>query len=171
MAAQPSASADRRARAECWQTRMGVTERIRTELLRALEARDADALEDAITSAWRAGLPSELAEHMAAALLLPWHERHEDLASALQRIRDPRTVDALFEAASARHAYLEYAILRSRSEVCVGPRGHWHSRSQGTSPGTCSWREYDDRRVCPEAMCCPTRRVVMTQDAHTRATD
>ena len=98
---------------------MSVTDEIKSEMLKAIEARDAGALEEAITSAWRADLPAELAEDMAAALLMPWHERHEDLASALQRIRDPRTVDALFEAASARHAYLEYDEFFGLARKCT----------------------------------------------------
>jgi hypothetical protein len=98
---------------------MGVADEIKAELLRAIEARDADAFEDAVTSAWRADLPGELAGDMAAALLMPWHERHEDLASALQEIRDPETVDALFEAASSRHAYLEYDELFGLARKCT----------------------------------------------------
>jgi hypothetical protein len=73
-----------------------------------MEARDADAFESALRSAYQAGLSLDLSEVLAAALLMPWHYRHEDLARALQQLRDPRTVDALFHAAFSRHAYLDY---------------------------------------------------------------
>jgi hypothetical protein len=101
-----------------WADSMDVEE-IKTQLLRAIEARDAEALEAAVTAAWHASLPVELAEGMAVALLMPWHKRHEDLAGALQRIRDPQTVDALFETASARHAYLAYDEFFGLARKCT----------------------------------------------------
>jgi hypothetical protein len=50
---------------------------------------------------------------------MPWHTRHEDIARALQRLRDPRTVDALFSAALSRHDYLAYDEFFGLARKCT----------------------------------------------------
>lgn len=81
---------------------------IRASLLAAIEARSADAFEDAVASAYRAGLPAGLEDIFAAAIVMPWHTRHEDLALALQKMKVAPAVDALYEAALSTHPYLEH---------------------------------------------------------------
>ena len=92
---------------------------VRAELLRAIDARDANAFECAVAAAFGAGLPVDLANVLAAALLMPWHTRHEDLATALQRMKDPGAIDALFEAALSRHDYLDYDEFFGLARKCT----------------------------------------------------
>jgi hypothetical protein len=101
------------------QTGVTVSDEIKAALEEAIEAQDADAFEDAVSAAWRADLPRELSGVLGAALLMPWHTRHEDLASALQRLKDPRTIDVLFKAATSRHAYLEYDEFFGLARKCT----------------------------------------------------
>ena len=92
---------------------------VTTRLAAAIAARDAEAFEDALTHAYRAGLPSTLSELLGEALLMDWHTRHEDVASALQQLKDPKTVDALFTAATATHAYLDYDEFFGLARKCT----------------------------------------------------
>ena len=92
---------------------------IRSQLLEAIAARDADAFELALNSAFRADLPGDLADVFAEALLMPWHHSHEDLAGALQDLKDPRSIDALFKAAHSRHDYLDYDEFYGLARKCT----------------------------------------------------
>ena len=87
---------------------MSASTETRASLLLAIQVEDADAFELAVRSAFVAGLPRDLADLFTAALSIPWHTRHEDLVSALQKMKSPASVDALFAAAITQHAYLEY---------------------------------------------------------------
>ena len=88
-------------------------------LTAAIDARDADRLELAIMEANRAGLPRSLAPLLVNVLQLDWHTRHEDVAHALQRLRDPSAVEALFASATKRHAYLEYDEFFGLARKCT----------------------------------------------------
>jgi len=94
-------------------------EQVRENLQRAMQRSDADAFEVALTAAHRAGLSPDLADLLAEALLMPWHMRHEDVALALQRLRDPRTVDALFRASLSKHDYLAYDEFSGLARKCT----------------------------------------------------
>jgi len=98
---------------------MRPTETIRAELSAAIGARDPGALEDAVYAAFEAGLPTELVDVLASALLLPWHFRHEDIATALHRIKDPRAVTSLGRAALATHPYLAYDDQCGLARKCI----------------------------------------------------
>jgi hypothetical protein len=52
-------------------------------------------------------------------LAAPWHTRHEDVASTLQSIRDPRSVDALYRAALVKLPYLEYNDSEALARKCT----------------------------------------------------
>ena len=80
---------------------------IRARLLIAIQSEDADAFELAVRSAFTAGLPRDLADVFTDALAMLWHTRHEDLVTALQKMRSPASVEALFTAATAQHPYLD----------------------------------------------------------------
>lgn len=86
---------------------MSASTETRNNLLLAIQAEDADAFELAVRSAFAAGLPRDLADLFTDALLMLWHTRHEDLVSALQKMKYPASVEALFAAATTKHAYLE----------------------------------------------------------------
>ena len=92
---------------------------VRDQLLKAIANQDAAAFESGLVSAYDAGLPNDLADLLADALLMEWHTRHEDVASALQKLRDPRSVGALFEAALSRHGYLGYDEFFGLARKCT----------------------------------------------------
>ena len=91
----------------------------RDNLLTAIQAEDAEAFELAVRSAFAAGLPCDLADLLTDALLMPWHRRHEDLVSALQKMKVPASAEALFAAATTQHAYLEYDDFFGLARKCT----------------------------------------------------
>ena len=95
------------------------TSELRATLLQAIVAQDADALELAIRKAYSAGLPAELVDIFTDALLLNWHTRHEDLASALQKLRSPSSIEALTIAATTAHPYLDYDEFFGLARKCT----------------------------------------------------
>lgn len=74
-------------------------------LTAAVSAEDGAAFSAAFTLAHRRGYTVDLAPVLAAALFGEWHHRHEELAQALQQLREPASVDALFRAATQVLAY------------------------------------------------------------------
>lgn len=74
-------------------------------LTAAVIARDGAAFSEALTLACRSGYTLDLAPVLAAALFGEWHHRHEEVAQALQQLREPASVDALFRAATQVLAY------------------------------------------------------------------
>lgn len=60
---------------------------------------DEDELEAALALGFRFGLFPDWAPALCRLLVEPWHHSHEDVALALEELRDPSTVDCLYEAA------------------------------------------------------------------------
>ena len=61
-------------------------------------------------------------EHVPALLELlaaPWHTSHEDIALALQKIRDPRSIDALHRTALTKLPYLDYNDSHALARKCT----------------------------------------------------
>ena len=71
---------------------------------------NADDFEKAGSSVFSLGdkIGPEISALLAAALSMFWHTRHEYLALALQRAKDPQTVDALYAAALVNFEYIQY---------------------------------------------------------------
>jgi crotonobetainyl-CoA:carnitine CoA-transferase CaiB-like acyl-CoA transferase len=88
-------------------------------LAAAIQTQNPDAFEDALNCAFRAGLSPDLLELLNSALLMAWHRRHEDVALALQELKDPSSVEALFAAASAKHAYMDYDEFFALARKCT----------------------------------------------------
>jgi hypothetical protein len=92
-------------------------------LLAALEQargqRDAQALEDALTEIYRHGLRVEAVPVLNQLLLEDWHTRHEDIARALQELRDERSIEALYAAASLVLPYLAYDEFFGLARKCT----------------------------------------------------
>jgi hypothetical protein len=61
----------------------------------------------------------DLVPTLVALLQAPWHLGHEDLVRWLQDLRDPRAVDALYEAALTKHEYLEYNGSHALARKCT----------------------------------------------------
>ena len=51
---------------------------------------------------------TDLTDVFSRLILEGWHERHEDIASILQRMKDPNSVEALFQAIYKQYDYLNY---------------------------------------------------------------
>lgn len=56
---------------------------------------------------------------LVALLRASWHTRHEDVARWLQQLRDPRAVDALFDAALTKHAHFEHDSSYAFARKCT----------------------------------------------------
>lgn len=48
-----------------------------------------------------------------------WHEQHEDIASVLQKLKDPATVECLHYAATKQFAYLAYDDAHALAVKCL----------------------------------------------------
>lgn len=98
---------------------MNDSTQIRARLQEAIAARDGDAFELAVEATFRAKALNAVSDLLIKAILLPWHTRHEDLASALQQIKHPGAVEALYEAAQSRHDYLDYDEFFGLARKCT----------------------------------------------------
>lgn len=83
-------------------------------LERALREHDADGVEDALLSAGEGDVPA-----LIALLEAPWHFKHEDIVSLLQKLRPPEAVAALERAALIRHTYLDYDVRFALARKCT----------------------------------------------------
>lgn len=83
-----------------------------TYLLQALQesylSKDPGEVELAVLLGFLVGFTMVHFEVLSALLVADWHYRHEDIVSALDRFRDPKTIEALFVAAQQKHDYLEF---------------------------------------------------------------
>lgn len=101
------------------QTPMSNVKAIRQLLQAAIEARDGDAFEHAVVSAFEAGPPHELSDIFTAALPMQWHTQHEDLVSGLQTMKAPEAVDVLYETALLTYEYLDYDEFFGLARKCT----------------------------------------------------
>lgn len=83
-------------------------EHIRELLGNAVSRRDGNDVEYALLLGFSLGFPENFTNLLCILLEAEWHQKHEDIARILQKLRDPISVDALFRATKARHPYLEY---------------------------------------------------------------
>lgn len=114
----------KRISAEVFVARFGIDPRTdRSYVPRALEQalveRSSDDVALLLLLAFHFQLSRSWAPLMARLLGEDWHRSHEDLASALQDLRDPVTVDALFEAAPRIHPYLDVDESRALAVKCL----------------------------------------------------
>ncbi|MFL6337215.1 MAG: HEAT repeat domain-containing protein [Pyrinomonadaceae bacterium] len=89
------------------------------ELWSAIEARDAERVEFALYDCYKAGLTPEHVPALIELLGQAWHYRHEDVVHALQELKDPRAVDALYEEAHASYEYLAYDEFYGLARKCT----------------------------------------------------
>jgi len=92
-------------------------------LERALQERNADLVEDAVILGFHFGFHAGCARILSQLLLEPWHVKHEDIARALQRLRDPVSVQALYRAALADFDYLSFDENYSLGVKCAWALG------------------------------------------------
>ncbi|HEY6252424.1 MAG TPA: hypothetical protein VI685_20915 [Candidatus Angelobacter sp.] len=92
-------------------------------ILRALEQtlhtkRKAD-VECAMILWFHFGFPDNTGPILCKLILEDWHTQHENMAAAMQKLRDPRTVDCLYQTALARFPYLEYDEAHALAVKCL----------------------------------------------------
>jgi len=93
---------------------------IESELRSALVSKDADTVESALFLASRFDLfTADLGPLLTTLLLLPWHYRHEDIASVLQGLRVPATANALAQAALIKHDYMDADDSHPFARKCI----------------------------------------------------
>ncbi|WP_340118389.1 hypothetical protein [Pelagibius sp. 7325] len=74
----------------------------------ALKNRDAKEAELANLLGWEFGFPRGCLAPLNALLTEDWHENHEDFAVALMELRDPSSIDPLYQVALMDLDYLAY---------------------------------------------------------------
>jgi hypothetical protein len=80
---------------------------------------DADSVECSLMIAGGRTGTIDLAPTLIVLLRATWHKKHEDLARWLQDLHDPRSVDALYDAALTKHEYLKYDNSYALARKCT----------------------------------------------------
>jgi hypothetical protein len=101
--------------------------RVLQALGEATEKKDADGVERALGIAFQ-NLSPVFVPILITLLSAPWHHRHEDVARALQELKDPRAIDSLYQAAFVRYDYLAYDEFFGLARKCT-----WALADIGTS--------------------------------------
>jgi hypothetical protein len=101
---------------------------VRIELEQAFAEKSADSVEYALILAFVFRLSRKWAPVLCKLMEEDWHHSHEDIASALQDIREPSTVDCLYRAALRKHDYLAYNDGEALAVKCI-----WALHDIGTS--------------------------------------
>jgi len=94
----------------------------------ATGSRDATQVSCAMVLAHLTGLTAAFVPTLIRLLATAWHYEHEDVAHALQVLKDSRAVDALYAACQARHDYLAYDDSHALARKCT-----WALADIGTS--------------------------------------
>ncbi|QDV17145.1 hypothetical protein Pan153_17800 [Gimesia panareensis] len=90
------------------------------ELESALKNRDPDVVEDLLFLGFEFSLFTLQHTKLLCSLLNQgWHRSHEDVASILQTLKSPESVDALFTAVNTRYDYLSYDDSTALAVKCV----------------------------------------------------
>jgi hypothetical protein len=94
------------------------------DLLRdAIERRDPVDVELALIVCFTFGFSGDHLEPLVKLAFANWHERHEDVATALGRIGSPGSVDALVHLAEWVPAYLEFDDARALATKAISALG------------------------------------------------
>jgi hypothetical protein len=75
---------------------------------RALSEKDPLGVELGLYLGFRFGFSPEYQRPLLALAEAPWHKRHEDVVSGLEKLLDPASVAVLRRVADARYTYLAY---------------------------------------------------------------
>jgi len=92
---------------------------VRIELEQALAEKSATGVACALTLGFVFGLSRNWAPQLCHLMQEDWHHSHEDIASALQDIRVPSTVDCLYQSALRKHDYLAYDDSEALAVKCI----------------------------------------------------
>jgi len=89
------------------------------ELNTVARSGDEDAVESAVFNAYEAGFSRDFVPALLTLISRRDHTCHEDVVSALQDLRDPRAVEALYDAALVDHEYLAYDEFFGLARKCT----------------------------------------------------
>jgi HEAT repeat protein len=92
-----------------------VTRRLESVLVR----KDPTELREILLGAASGGLSARWATVLARLLMELWHHQHEDIANALQDLRDPATVDALYEVTNNSAPFSAVDDGRALARKCI----------------------------------------------------
>jgi hypothetical protein len=93
-------------------------------LERAYEQNNADDLEYVMFVGFAFDLYSEkMANILSQLLIQDWHHVHEDLASVLQDLKDPQSIDNLYQTALANYEYLDFDDSYALAVKCIWALG------------------------------------------------
>lgn len=115
-------------------------------------------IEDAIQNAYAYGLSRAFVPALIEILKCSEHQCHEDVVSALQILKPPGAVDALFEAAITPHDYLNYDEVFGLARKCCwaladigSPEARNHLESLATNANEIIAAHAQKRLDCWEA--------------------
>jgi HEAT repeat protein len=89
-----------------------------------LASKDATDVEFGLYLGHRFGFAEQCAEALTRLLEEDWHERHEDIAFALSKIRWPGAVDALYRTTQKSYDYLAYDDSCALAVKCIWALGN-----------------------------------------------
>ncbi len=92
---------------------------INEKLKDAAKSNNPDEVEKAVVVAFEAGLTKDLTESLIRLMGLEWHRRHEDIARALQELKDPSAIDVLYNTALKEFEYLDYDEFYGLARKCT----------------------------------------------------
>lgn len=92
---------------------------VRIELEQAFAEKSVASVEYALALGFVFGLSRNWACQLCKLMQEDWHHSHEDIASALQDIRVPSTVDCPYRAALQKHNYLAYDNSEALAVKCI----------------------------------------------------
>ena len=95
----------------------------RRYVLRVLEetlnTKRKDDVECAMILGFHFGFPADSGPVLCKLILEDWHTQHENLAAVMQKLKDPQTVDCLYQTALARFPYLEFDEAHALAVKCL----------------------------------------------------
>lgn len=93
------------------------------ELEDALIRKDAAQVECALLLTFHFGNQERHAAILCKLLLEDWHHQHENIASLLQDLKDPSSIECLYQTALTHFAYLDYDEAYALAVKCIWALG------------------------------------------------
>jgi len=85
----------------------------------AIRTKNPDEVDMAVAEAFSVLETSDCIPFLCQLLEFDWHYDHEDIASLLQQIASPKSVDVLFKTATRKFEYLNYDDSKPLSRKCI----------------------------------------------------
>ena len=89
-------------------------------LTRAIDLNSSDIVEEAVVLLYTKTFNIEDVVQLLCELIKePWHTKHEDIVMLLADVKDPKTVDCIYEAAILKFEYLNYDETYQLARKCI----------------------------------------------------